>query len=382
MRSSSRAVGARRGQAAVTLDESGDQGGLGLADRATRLAVELDRDVGDATRRDVGRDILLLATHDAHVDHRGSRRREEARLAGIELGVFELAHQARQRLLVVDPAEVLPDHAEVLDLVDQRRSGEGDEQRVRLRGADAAASASTFLRPLRVLVLDEVRLVDDHALEAAARQPGHVAVEHLVVDDHDVGEGVDVVAVAVHDGRGALRRPLLDLAGPVDLDDVGHDDQQRVRAGDGWRRERLRRLAESGLVGEQEAAVTGTRALDEARLVDHQLEPAGRVERARGRQVHGRGAAAGAGLERAEQRLDELPVVEAARGRRLRLRRRRSRAPGTGSTSGTASPTAARPASRRRRDGGRLGDDDQVFGAELAARLDQHARGASPARRA
>ena len=47
------------------------------------------------------------------------------------------------------------------------------------------------LRALRGLVLDEVRLVDDHAAEAEVAEPADVPVEDLVVDDDDVGEAVD-----------------------------------------------------------------------------------------------------------------------------------------------------------------------------------------------
>jgi hypothetical protein len=45
-----------------------------------------------------------------------------------------------------------------------------------------------------------VRLVDDHAAQAEVAEPSHVAVEHLVVDDDDVGESVDRVTVAVDHG--------------------------------------------------------------------------------------------------------------------------------------------------------------------------------------
>ena len=86
-------------------------------------------------------------------------------------------------------------------------------------------------------------------------EPADVAVQHLVVDDHDVGEPVDVVAVAVDHGRRVVRRPDVGLAGPVRLDDVRDDDQQRERVGGLRGEQRLRGLAEAGLVGEQERAV-------------------------------------------------------------------------------------------------------------------------------
>ena len=82
-----------------------------------------------------------------------------------------------------------------------------------------------MLRALALEVLDEVRFIDDHALEAEPAEPADVAVEHFVVDDDDVAECIDLFAVAVHDGRGALRRPKRDLARPVRLHDVGHDHE-------------------------------------------------------------------------------------------------------------------------------------------------------------
>ena len=71
-----------------------------------------------------------------------------------------------------------------------------------IAGPDPLGELQHVLRALRGLVLDEVRLVDDHAAEAEVAEPADVAVEHLVVDDDDVGEAVDRVAVAVdHGGR-------------------------------------------------------------------------------------------------------------------------------------------------------------------------------------
>ena len=79
---------------------------------------------------------------------------------------------------------------------------------------------------------------------------------------------------------GAVRGPELGLARPVGLDDVGHDDQQRVGVGGLRGEQRLGGLAEAGLVGEQEGAVAGRGGGDHLRLVRHQLEAA-RVPAAR-----------------------------------------------------------------------------------------------------
>ena len=76
-------------------------------------------------------------------------------------------------------------------------------------GPDPVGELQDVLGALGRLVLDEVRLVDDHAAEAEVAEPPDVTVEHLVVDDDDVGEPVDRVAVAVDDrgGRVGVQRP-------------------------------------------------------------------------------------------------------------------------------------------------------------------------------
>ena len=187
-----------------------------------------------------------------------------------------------------------------------------------MRDRMRSESSQHVLRALRGLVLDEVRLVDDHAAEAEVADPAHVAVEHLVVDDDDVGEAVDRVAVAVDHGGRAVRRPEAGLAGPVGLDDVRHDHEQRV----GVRRlrgeQRLRRLAQARLVGEQEGPVAGRGRGDQLRLVRHQLQAARRVQGGRRGQGHARRGSAAGALERAEQRAEQLPAGQAARtGRAL-----------------------------------------------------------------
>ena len=181
------------------------------------------------------------------------------------------------------------------------RPGEGHEQRVGAAGADPLGEREDVLRALRGLVLDEVRLVDDHPAEAVLAEPADVPVEDLVVDDDDVGEAVGGVAVAVDDGRRAARGPQLGLVGPVRLDDVGDDDEQREGAGGVGGEERLRRLAQARLVGEEERAVALGGGRDDLGLVVHQLEVA-----------------------------DAVDDVARARAAACRWRRRRTRRPGTG----------------------------------------------------
>ncbi len=119
-------------------------------------------------------------------------------VGGREARLFELAEQLGCGLVAVDPPEELPDRAEVVDVVDERRAREGEEQRVAAgrRLADAVGECEHVLRALRLQVLDEVRLVDHHAAEAHRPEPRHVPVEHVVVHDDDVGERVEGVAVA------------------------------------------------------------------------------------------------------------------------------------------------------------------------------------------
>ena len=186
----------------------------------------------------------------------------------------------------------------------------GRAMRARMR----SESCEHVLGALRRLVLDEVRLVDDHAAEAEVAEPADVPVEHLVVDDDDVGEAVDRVAVAVDHGGGAVRRPEARLARPVGLDDVRHDDEQRVGVGGLRGEQRLRGLAEARLVGEQEGAVAGLRgrATSCAWWGISSRPPGVRSERRLGQRpcTPRRRAAV---LERAEQRAEQLPVGQPAR---------------------------------------------------------------------
>ncbi len=224
--------------------------------------------------------------HDAHVDHPGAGGWVEAAVNRLEADLLQLRHQLGARLLVIDPAEELPDRAEVLDVVDQRRAGECHQQRPRRAGPDPVGQLEHVLRALRSLVLDEVRFVDHHAAKADVAQPADMAIEHLVVHDHDVGEGIDRVAVAVDHGGRMVRRPQVRLAGPVGLHNVRDDGEQREGVGSLRGQQGLRGLAQTWFVGEQEGAVTGGRGRDHLRLVLHQLQAVRRLQGSRLRQVH------------------------------------------------------------------------------------------------
>ncbi len=138
-----------------------------------------------------------------------------------------------------------------------------------------------------------------------------MAVQHLVVDDDDVGEAVDRLAAAVNHGDAARGRPAGGLTGPVHLDHVGHHAQQRVRARGLRGQQRLGGLAQARLVCQQERAVSACRRGEQSSLVGHQLE-AGRQSHRRARlgQLHARRRAGSGVLERAQQRLDQRPAAE------------------------------------------------------------------------
>ncbi len=286
---------------------------LGGADRAAGRAVQLDGEVGDPAGGDVGGDVHLAAPHDAEVDDALPCGGVEAGVGGRQTRLLECVHQDAQRLALVDPPEELPDRPEVLDVVDQRRSGERHEQRPRRAGPDALGHGEDVPRALGRRVLDEVRLVDDHAAEAQLAQPAPVAVEHLVVDDDDVGETVDGVAVALDRGRRAVRDPAGGLTEPVGLDDVGDDDQERVGVGRLGGEKGLGRLAQTRLVREQERPVAGRGRRDQPRLVRHQLLALGGEPGRRCREAHARRGRPTGALERAQQRAEQLPAGQAAR---------------------------------------------------------------------
>jgi hypothetical protein len=287
---------------------------LGGPDGTARLVVELDRQVRDPSCRDVGGDVDLAATHDALVDDARAGGGVEPVVGRGQPGLLERCHQGVARLRAIDPPEELPDGLEVLDVVDQRGAGQRHEQGARVLRPDALGELQHVLGTLRGLVLDEVRLVDDHAAEAVRPEPADVPVEDLVVDDDDVGEAVDGVTVAVDDRRRTSRRPELRLARPVRLDDVGHDDEQGKGTSSIGSQQRLSRLAETGLVGQQEGAVSFGSGGDHLGLVVHQLETLDAVHDSRRlRQRHARGVAAV--LEGAEQRREQLPPAESVRPR-------------------------------------------------------------------
>ncbi len=165
------------------------------------------------------------------------------------------------------------------------------------------------------------------------------------------------------------------------LTTFGHDDQERERVRGLGGEQRLSSLAQPGLIGEQEGAVTVLRGRDHARLVGHQLEPGRDVRAGRRWQVHaGRASPAGL-LEGTQQRLDQRPVGEQANRCSMPPARRSGRGRGTGWRAAgrrrTGAPPAASggPESASRRDHGGRGRL-RLGHARLGVQLAHHVVGA------
>ena len=156
-------------------------------------------------------------------------------------------------------------------------------------------------------------LVHDHAAEAEITEPPQVAVEYLVVEHDDVGEAVDSLAVALHHGGRAVRRPAGRLTGPVDLDDVRHDDEQRVGVRRFRGEQRLGRFAQTRLVGEQERPVAGSGCGDQLPLMRHQLQARRGEPCRRRRKRHARRGSPAGALEGTQQRAEQFPAGQAPR---------------------------------------------------------------------
>jgi hypothetical protein len=350
---------------------------LGRQDRPAEGPLQLHRHVGDPSGRDVGGDVDLASPDDAHVDDCGSGRGGEARLGRCQAVALERCHEIGARLVVADPAEELPDREEVLDVVDQRRAGQRHQQRPLGAFRDPLRQLQHGAGALGALVLDEVRLVDDHPAEAEGAEPAHMPVQYVVVDDDEVREGIDGVAVAVDDGGGPAGSPELGLVRPVGLDDVRDHREQRVGVCCVGREQRLCGLPKTRLVGEEECPVARRRRGNDLGLVPHELATARDLQRGRARQRHARRRPARGALERPQQRPDQLPVREQSRP----VRRRRSREVGREERVGQL-PGDHRlrhdPALHRRRRGlrhGRVGSFRRRLDAGHQAQLPQEGPG-------
>src|SRR5690606_28489931 len=114
-----------------TVDELLRELRFSRANASTEFVIKLDRQIDDALRRQVCRNVNLAAAHDAHVDDALPRLWVRSRVCRGPAIVFKLGKQLGPGLFGVGPAEEAPDRAEVVDLVDERRTGQSDEERLR-----------------------------------------------------------------------------------------------------------------------------------------------------------------------------------------------------------------------------------------------------------
>jgi hypothetical protein len=317
---------------------------LGLADRAAGLVVELDGQVGDAAGRDVGGDVDLAAADDAEVDDAcGRRGRSPGRPASGRCPRARPSAAPSGFLSSIQPRNCQMARKSSMSLISgvpvSAISSGPHGARARIR----SESSSTCCERCEVLFLMKCASSTTMPRKPKVAEPADVPVEHLVVDDDDVGEAVDRVAVAVDHGGRAVRRPEAGLAGPVGLDDVRHDDEQRV----GVRRlrgeQRLRGLAQARLVGEQEGPVAGRARRPPAPGAASARRPPARAGSTGLGQRHARRAPPPARSNELKQRAEQLPAGQPARGAALCRADEKS-----GARKGLAScrrrPTAARPA--------------------------------------
>ena len=117
-----------RDNSVIALQQTLHEGSLRIHNRTGGFGVELDRNIRNATRRNVFGDVLFTPAHNSHGNDRFSGRREETGISWRETRRLELRHQLAQRFLVINPAEELPNHAEVFNLVDQGCSREGNQE--------------------------------------------------------------------------------------------------------------------------------------------------------------------------------------------------------------------------------------------------------------
>ena len=112
---------------------------LRLADGTARRALKLDRQICHPTRGDVGCDVDLAPPHDALINDTLTGGWVEPWIAGDQTGALQGPHEVPDGFGGVDPAQVLPDRQEVLDVVDQRGAGQRHEQWTTGTGADSPA---------------------------------------------------------------------------------------------------------------------------------------------------------------------------------------------------------------------------------------------------
>ena len=162
----------------------------------------------------------------------------------------ELAGEARARAEVLHAPEDAQLRDELLGVVEDRRARERQAQAVRGHGAGQAADG---LGALGLRVLDEVGLVDDERAQPEAAERLAVGGDDLEVHDRDL-VGRRRRRAPLDDRDPAVGQPLAGLALPDALERGGADHDGREGVVGLERGQRLHRLAEALLVGQEAAA--------------------------------------------------------------------------------------------------------------------------------
>ena len=259
------------GPARVRGDEPLREGALRIE---CRRAVDRHRHPG----ADLGRQVehLLLQAAQGHLLHQevefvevgGALRHPSIVVAvGGAVAPGEADEAARRRM--TDAAQEVE---EVARAVGHRRA----RQQVDLRGPDhrgaglvGDAEQLQDVRGALGVVLDEVRLVEDHAGPGHAVQPRGMGAQQVVVHDHPARRAAILRPIGLSadhlDGGIGLHEP--DLAPPVQLQGGrAHHEDRALRRGDLHGDDGLARLSEPHVVGEDRAALRDQEC-DPVRLV-------------------------------------------------------------------------------------------------------------------
>ena len=246
----------------IPLEQTGDECAFGLDNGAPCFAIEFDGNICDSSGRNIFSDILLFPAHNTHGNYGFAGFEKESRIGRRETRCLKLCHQLSHGLFFIDPTQELPNHPEILDLVNERGSRQGHEERVSQPCPNGLRNRLNCLRALRILVFDEMRFVDDHSAEIKLGEPSHVTVKNVVVHNEDITKRIELNAVTVHNGGAPAGQPLVYLAQPICFHDIGNNDQQGKSSRRFRSNQRLGGFSQPRLIGEQETAVAFPGAFD------------------------------------------------------------------------------------------------------------------------
>ena len=232
-----------------------------LGEAVLGLVVELDRHDGAGLRRQLGQHVGLQPP-------RKAARAQVPVQAQVRVGAAEALAELRAR------AEVgqAPEDPQLGDQLGRAvHHGRARQRKHEPVARDRRRQVLHRLGALRGRVLAVVGLVKHQGAGGDGRERTQACGDDVVIDDGHIGRLHRAVPARAGQRLGAaVRQPQRELAQPVQLEARRADDDRRVGVVGLERRERLDRLAETLLVGEERAAlgeqVADPRALERLQL--------------------------------------------------------------------------------------------------------------------